>query len=706
MKKYKTSSFIIDVENSTFKTLLDSFKIVQYELPYRLCKGSSYFGRLHNWAKSKIPYSYHINIGKRKLYVLTPKECTPLELRISDNDRTLIAQDFNSFRKAHEVHIWVKLLVAEYLRRDNSFVSNDTFYIYATTNKTRTWATVLSIKVNHDYNDMKRLVINVKESATRLKQISTGDYKAYYSKNIAYGMSIVKGSPIFKQLRKDQIEEYDKRLFVKPKPNAKNKFKTKIGYHSISDHIKHETSKSYLVSEFVEKFITFLCQNNIVASQKELELTNVSGKIRGKLNIRGFNVSLIDARKAKQNNLSDFVFLPKAYEGSITIEKKDIAELDNSDATLFVMDYNNEDFKRYYPPDEDPYISFKQNKELPIPKQGICVNELSFGDTLDLSKEDYFDYKGLADKDKTRNLSICFSQLYLKKILLEKDCSGLPNLELIKGKVFTHKNHLMYIDDDKLEVRKIEDFDDFEKIVKKVTGRGDVMEFLYKSFDYNNPFSKKKDLDLNLFRLIISKDAVLEISEYSERAFYDETEVKNRIANRNKPRPISDFIVNSTAPLAIEWNEYLRDHVEETMISYEGLKSKYGKGEDGFIKQIFNFHNETPVLKYLAENTGLGIKGLKQDGIFAIHSGIWFDKSTMQYFVAKKLGYSNYDQDKSFQMRKIVVHKGTFDQDSFFPLLNIDFVRFKEYTVQPYPFKLIGMKMEMEKEWSRELEKQ
>jgi hypothetical protein len=68
----------------------------------------------------------------------------------------------------------------------------------------------------------------------------------------------------------------------------------------------------------------------------------------------------------------------------------------------------------------------------------------------------------------------------------------------------------------------------------------------------------------------------------------------------------------------------------------------------------------------------------------------------MQYFVGRTHGYGKRKQDKGFQMKKILVHSGQFSEEAFFTLLNIDFIRFEELTVNPYPFKLIDMKIEMD----------
>jgi hypothetical protein len=59
----------------------------------------------------------------------------------------------------------------------------------------------------------------------------------------------------------------------------------------------------------------------------------------------------------------------------------------------------------------------------------------------------------------------------------------------------------------------------------------------------------------------------------------------------------------------------------------------------------------------------------------------------------------NYRQDKGFVLRRVVVHQSKPDlppledqlRDRLFPLLEVNFVRYKRYTVYPFPFSLIRM---------------
>jgi len=152
----------------------------------------------------------------------------------------------------------------------------------------------------------------------------------------------------------------------------------------------------------------------------------------------------------------------------------------------------------------------------------------------------------------------------------------------------------------------------------------------------------------------------------------------------------SEFKSHERNAISLEFNNFLDEEVEDIMLSYQDLKLKYGKGENGFLKKIFNSKDERPFIKFLNDETSIKLKGLKQDGIFSTYTGLWFDELHHQYFVGRTYGYQ-HKQDKGSQMKKIITHFGTLYTEKFFELLNVDFIRHKEITVNPYPFKLIEM---------------
>ena len=60
------------------------------------------------------------------------------------------------------------------------------------------------------------------------------------------------------------------------------------------------------------------------------------------------------------------------------------------------------------------------------------------------------------------------------------------------------------------------------------------------------------------------------------------------------------------------------------------------------------------------------------------------------------------DQERGHALRRIMVHQGNREPDklhdqlaqSFFPLLEVNFIRYRNYTVVPFPFRMIEMWLE------------
>lgn len=685
----KTSSLLFDLENSSFKKLKDENSIHQFNLPSYIQDRYNEYAILHNWAKDNLPLPYYLNIPSKKLYVLIPKgEAVP---ELNYEEKKLPSSSFEDYNTKEKFHITVKLLLAKYFELTENFVSNDKFFLHASVNRNKTWATVLKIDVAHNYRNKEAVEFSVKDEANRLRNISEEEQTKWYQKEIIYGQSIRKGQTFFKQLKRKEIKGFKGLLFAKPKTGFVGNTKTKINYHSILDSTGHESSKAFLLERFTTKFLQFLNEYGIKATSKELHLSKVEvEKQRTGLGIKNFNISLVDGRKIKNKKLEEIF---KSNE-EVSFTEKNFTDLQDNESCLFVMDYNKEDFEERFKDEQDPYRTFKesvQHKE--IAKQGICINENYFDDDAsdsETSKEDYLTYVGLNEKDLQRNLGICISQLFLKRTLLNKNASFLPHNEILKTHCFAYRNYLLFADGENLEIEK---FETAGELLERVSARFSnlntekVFETIY---NYHNPFGSKKHFDFDNHKIIFSNESVVEILDIPERAFYDEEEIKKRISDRTKQRVKSEFKSNDTDKVSEQFNSLLDEEVENVMLSYEDLKMKYGKGENGFLKQIFGSKDERPFIKFLNEKTKVQLKGLKQDGIFSTYTGVWFDKSQQQYFVGRTHGYQ-HKQDKGSQMKKVLTHFGTFRSETFFELLNVDFIRYKEITVNPFPFKLIDM---------------
>ncbi|MBY0244631.1 MAG: hypothetical protein K2Q03_04155 [Sphingobacteriaceae bacterium] len=684
----KTSSIIIDIENSSFKKMNEAFSVYEFKLPSFIKDKFNEYAILHNWAKDNLNLPYYLNTPSKRIYVLVPTKEQAPELTFEDNK--LSSLQFADFNTKEKFHITIKLLLAKYFELSENFVSNDKFFLHADVNRANSWATVLKIDLTHNYKNKNELEFSVKDAANRLKKISLEAYNKYFLKKIVYGKSIKGGQLFFKQLKRSEIRKFECELFAESNFNNSNGGKTKIDFHSI-DSLKHESSKSFLLERFSGNFLTFLNDYGIKASAKVLNLEKIEIKNnKAILDIKNFNVSLIDGRKVKKLSLTEIF----QNSDAITFTEKTIADLMDNDTCLFVMDYNKEDFEERFKGEIDPYKTFKESlKHVNIAKQGICINENYFDEDArdaEQNKEEYLNYEGLRKEDLERNLSICISQLYLKNILLNNNVSLLPHSETLNNHCFAFRNYLLFTEDNKLIIEEFESAQELLNRIGSKFSKLNVEDIFQKIYSYHNPYPTNKEFDFLTHKFIFSNEGVIEIIDIPERAFYDEAEIKQRIAERNKKRIKTEFKSKNDDPISQQFNDLIDETVEDLFISYEELKAKYGKGETGFLSQIFGAKNESPLLKFLNINSDLQLKGLKQNGIFSTYTGIWFDKQHKQYFVGRTHGYQQR-QEKGSQMKKIVTHFGTFDEQTFFNLLNVDFIRYKELTVHPFPFKLIEM---------------
>lgn len=685
LKKCKTSSILVDLVNSSFESLRDQFSIQQYELPSSIKDKANIYSFFQNWAKDSLDQPYYINIPLRRIYVLVNNSGT---IPVLEYENTALTRSlFTDYNKRDKIHILLKLLLAKYFEFTESFVSNDRFFVHASVNKSNSWATVLRVDLAHNYKNLNEVEFFVKDEATRLKSVSYSEFTKYYARETAYGQSIKNGQAFYKQLKRKEIETFEGVIFVKPSPGLLKNSKAKIHFHSILDSVSHETSKSFLLERFCTGFLTFVSSYGLKVNSKELDLIQIESKDRKSLPQELARVTLIDGRRNKTKPL-------EAIFSEFDDVELVVGSLDNLADTarlLYVMDYAKEDFPNRFQGEDDPYLKLKSRKDLlSIPKQGICINENCFGDNDQTSNDEYLTYEGLSKTDLQRNLNICLTQLALKEALLKGKATLLPGMKSFNNYSFSFRNYLLFVDGDRIEIERFESGAELLSRLQLRHSTLDMDEVAQNIYDYHNPFPDRVDFDFLSHKLMFNHAGVFEIVELPERAFYDEEEIRQRINDRNKKRSITEFRPTAEGKFVDGFNQFLDENVSDAMISYEELKAKYGKGEDGFFKYVFNAKDERAFVAFLNEQTEVKVKGLKQDNIFSTYTGVWFDQVRKQYFVGRTLGYQ-HTQDKGYQMRKIVCHQGELNVQDFFSFLNVDFIRYKEVTVNPFPFKLIEM---------------
>ncbi len=693
--KIKTSSFVIDWEKSTLNKLKKKKEILSYDLPRYTNKNNRYdneYTRLHLLAREEIDLPYYINtINKKKIYLLKDQNKEAPEVKMG-TEKELEYKKIKPIKK--ELKYYLNLFIVNYFY-EKKFSSSGKFYIYV--KGKGKYATALKINIEEDWikgNNDNLITFFVSSQATRMKMVDREEYQKQSYKRLPFVKAYLKSDfkTYFKQIKKGELKKHEGSIWIKD-PNKNSP--TQLTYHSIKNKESYERTRVNFLEDFIDEFVGYLKNFGIDLKTKEVEFQQIINPTNSKVKkdenlIKDFRISIVDGRFNKDRSLEEIlVFLENS---SYRFKKLD--DIDISDNLLFVMDYLAEDFDKdgIYSGKEDPYKKLKKDQNLKMmAKQGLCIKKVKN------SKEQKND---VLPKELERNLSICQTELHLKRTILshkeENFQLQIPNKELLYNKIFSSDGYYFYLEGNENLNEKliIEKNTNLPKII--VDRIGLPMELVIKTFK-----DISKD-DIGNEKFIFSKDSIMKIEDIPERPFYKK--IRKRLERRECKRKLGDFKIDfkkidfeikkkSNPDLKNqikEYNDYLDSKVSEDKISYEELIFKYGK--NGFLKKIFGFNNARKFIQIL--NPNLGIKGKKQDSIFSIYKGVWFCPKYKQYFVGKKLSYKE-SQEKGFGMRRVIGYHGSFDPNSFFPLLCVDFVRYKEFTVYPYPFHILRISREI-----------
>ena len=298
-------------------------------------------------------------------------------------------------------------------------------------------------------------------------------------------------------------------------------------------------------------------------------------------------------------------------------------------------------------------------------------------------------------------------------------------LSIITNKLFVFSESLMYFDGTNLTFIPVSgNSSQALKIIKDITNKDLKSDVLKPAMEWYNKYQfSEEDLEnedkitqtLKKGKFIITKDYVWQIVDSSERLLYPDKEIETRLENLEKERPIKDFYpkfpVTGNEPFNEQqlraYEKFLKEYVDERYISYDELKGKYGhikvKDEKGKmvktgegIYRVLRISNDTKFKEYLRDFLGLPFESIRSDDVMSVYQGIWYGPHTRQYLVGYK-DSRNVEQEKGFVLREVLVHRGDTNQDKlfnalrtdFFPMLQVNFVRHKQYTVYPFPFNLI-----------------
>ncbi len=708
-----TSTLTLDFQKSDFKKLAEILQIWEYDLPKYFNKSqNANYANLHIWARMQTDQPYKLHVAKEaspRLYI-GYEIGHPVE-DIYYHENQLIKRRLVNFGDLEKLHCIIKVLMAHYVHKVGDFVSNDAFYLLMKTSKS--YAEVLKIRPSlRTLKDTKNQdtefhELLLKDSATRLKKIK---YSERDKKAIPYDFDeLPEGQITFRQLKDNDINA---ERFIYQE-NTSNKYRTKSVFHSIADQNAHETSKSVLLDQFSRGFQAHLTKLGLEAKIKQLTLKQVVSKLskEHKLPLSDLEIHVVDQRFYPQVSLQQIIQLLNSTKYGVHFIASSEAKADQKESVLILMDYSKGDCESNgvlnSRINQDGYKIIK--KAGFTNSQGFCINEKAFSEEEQkkkLTEQEFLNYEGLQvekgeikNEDLRRNLEICLQQLFLKDLIINPSSlrDKLPNIRILNELVFIHcythhgERHqfMSFLEGQTLQFENLKS----EKASQMLKSMG--FESLKDLISLRVQYDKYTDFAKGEIYLVLGKDFVWEIKEIDERALYS-SEITKVLRTREALRKKHELELQhdneffSQAQIK-KYNALLRRDFHGTL-SYEDIIKSDARKE---ILDILGITNEKKLAK------ALGIKG-KKAGFFATSQGIWFDENYLQYFVGGNKAYKLYEQKKGFQMRKILLLKGDFKPNLFFPLLNVNFVKYEGFTVLPYIFRLIKIHIEI-KELSKRL---
>ena len=431
-----------------------------------------------------------------------------------------------------------------------------------------------------------------------------------------------------------------------------------------------------------------------------------------KLSYSDFKVSVFDKRFVKKDDFQEILNILNKTSYGVIFSPNSENEASKNENILILMDYSTGDCSNdgvlKSKIDQDGYRIVKSAGFLN--SQGFCVNPNTYNETKSkLLEEEFLNYGATKEivlsQQIQRNLEICLQQLFLKNLISQQDTilKNLPNTDIITQSIFiycyTKSNErfskICFVEDNILKVEDLYSLKSVQ-ILNSFGIEGDsIDEVMFNFLSLRKGYDKYNwsKIDKNEIRFILNPNGIIEVKEIPEKTLYS-SEVRNVLIDRATVKSKKEFELEHGNSVfsdkqITEFNNYLKKNVENE-ISFEQLSQNCQKGKKWEeIFKILGIKNETKL------SSELKYKG-KKAGFFATSQGIWFDKNCSQYFVGSNNSYK-YDQEKGFQMRKIITLRGKFDAELFFPLLSVDFVKYRSFTVNPYVFNLIKMYNTMNK---------
>ncbi|MCL5123453.1 MAG: hypothetical protein M1511_02930 [Deltaproteobacteria bacterium] len=739
-RQVRTTNLIVNWENINWDLFKNRGYLVRYDIPRQQKKDREYYSRMHNWYKEQSDFPCYLHTYGPYLYVMYPSSNDVIELQLNGFPLAFAEVDL---RDKDIFHAIVKVLLSDYFYNHERFVSNAYFFLRSSS-ADKSFITGLRIKINQNWRKPEEFAVS--DEATRMRKLQPSEMvdDRFRRKNILYGRIYQDGLVFFKQLRHSRIDQRQKNdgIYVEYRDQ---KHRASITYHSVRSLEALEESRSYLLSHFLANLINHFREYGLSFHQKPLEMQLVptihGDKMRSpQLPLSSKPIFIVDDRW--KNRESQDSFAEEFSKDANLILCNDLpifsvrnrSEIQDGDLVLRLQDYDEDDFSPengLLAGSSDPKNDFY--KEFPkVVKQSLNVNpntevrrrESGRSNKSQWDTNRYFSYSGPDPKEKelALKLEVCHNQLVLKDIVMYPNNASdrLPQVTMMSGKIFMFGGDLAYFDGNHLHFMTIKNnLNEASILVGDLTGKDLLEQVLIPSVNYSapNPVIEPEAIDKALKgRFMVSKDYVWEIRENDGRMLYEDLEIRDRFEKLEEEIPTKLFYPRFPLEGNEPFNEdqlrqyasFLDRYVSEAFISYSDLKKYYGKHlkdrdgsiliKNGGFYPLLGIVNDTKFRNYLDKSLGLKFESVRDQTVIPVYQGIWYEPETQQYLVGSKDG-RNFDQERGFVLRQIICHEGEVDKYrlfevlrlDFFPMLEVNFIRFRNYTVYPFPFKLIDI---------------
>ncbi|MBX3057644.1 MAG: hypothetical protein KF770_14355 [Anaerolineae bacterium] len=733
-----TTILTIDRGAIDWKRLGQNSHIVRYDVRRKEWgeSASKYYGSMHNWYKQESEYPCYLHTFGPHLYVKYDNADEVAELK--HEGRPLPWKAVNVQDKELLPQI-LKLLLADFFQVDGRFVSNADFFLWATADKD--FVTGLKIKLTHNWQEDEFII---SDQATRLRKLRPSDFDKindWKRKNVVYyGRFYREGMAIFKQLKPDQLtkEQLKEGIYELFEGSLANR--ASLTFHSTKSLRALQQTRSYLLNHFIAQFIAYLNGLGLPFEQKRLSMQpmhtmSTSAMKERQLPLEQKPIYIVDDRLNALRSPDDFAacFCQVAnaatpdHDTLFVVKPED--EIEPGDWVLRIQDYEKDDFdsetgilKDWQDTKADFYARHPD-----VVKQTMNVNnnskkrqkEAERQKSRDWSATEYLEYDVPMNADLKTQLEVCRNQLLLKDVVMypQNVSPRLPQIQMMADMMFLYQEVLVYFDGQDLHFMAVaNNFDVAVDLVRAHTGWDLENDVLIPSA-YLRKYEgmpDAKEIDGATKRpFIISRDFVWEIWEGNGRVLNEDAVIRERLEALEQPRPIKQYYPPQldNNPLFDRqqlqaYTEFLDREVRQSTISFVDLKTQYGNHikdergtilvENGGFFSLLGIHRAKKYREYLKGWVGLPLESVREDHLFPVYKGIWYAPDTNHYVAGVK-DPNTEEQERSHTLRRIVVHQG--DQSragaqvqiakSFFPLLEVNFIRHKNYTVMPFPFKLI-----------------